>query len=115
MKPKAMASRIWTGCIALLLLIGSGCRSREVASGLTEQDAQEIVVVLKQNGIDAAAVRGSGGERDAPVTWTVNTRGNSQEMVLAWRILQENGLPRQKVKGLEEVFSSTGMIPTDGE
>lgn len=110
-----MTSRFWAGAIALLLFLGVGCRNREVASGLTEQDAQEIVVVLKQNGIDAAAVRSSGGDRDAAATWTVNSHGNSQETVLAWRILQENGLPRQKVKGLEEVFSSSGMIPTASE
>jgi type III secretion protein J len=115
MNSKTMATRVWMGAIALVLLLGSGCRSRELASGLNEQDAQEIVVVLKQNGIDAAAVRTAGSDRDAPATWTVNSRGSSQEMVLAWRILQENGLPRQKVKGLEEVFSSTGMIPTAGE
>jgi type III secretion protein J len=110
-----MSNRVWVPAIATLLLISAGCRNRDVASGLNEQDAQEIVVVLKQNGIDAAASKNSGGDRDAPATWTVATRGNSQEMVLAWRILQENGLPRQKVKGLEEVFSTTGMIPTASE
>jgi len=110
-----MANRVWAGGIALLMLIAGGCANRELASGLNEQDAQEIVVVLKQNGIDAVAARETGGDRDAAATWTVNSRGNSQEKVLAWRILQENGLPRQKVKGLEEVFSSGGMIPTANE
>ena len=109
-----MTRRLWTAVITLVLLTVSGCRNREVTSGLTEQDAQEICV-LEQNGIDAAAVRTAGNDRDAPVTWTVNSRGSSQETVLAWRILQENGLPRQKVKGLEEVFSTTGMIPTASE
>jgi type III secretion protein J len=109
-----MPSRKWLGLIALAL-VASGCRSREVASGLSEQDAQEIVVVLKENGIEAVAVRSAGGDRDAPATWTVNARGPSGDNVSAWRILQENGLPRQKVKGLEEVFSSTGMIPTASE
>jgi type III secretion protein J len=86
-----------------------------VASGLGEQDAQEIVVVLKENGLDAGAVRTAGGDRNTAPGWTVKVRGGSQNTVLAWRILQESGLPRQKVKGLEEVFSSTGMIPTASE
>ena len=93
----------------------TGCMSREVASGLSEQDAQEIVVVLKESGLDAAAVRSAGGDRNAAPSWTVNVRGGSRNTVLAWRLLQENGLPRQKVKGLEEVFASTGMIPTASE
>src|SRR5690349_5942345 len=99
-------SRKWLGLAMALLL--TGCGNRDIASGLTEQDAQEMVVVLKESGIDAAAVRNAGGDRNAPPTWTVSVRGGSQNTVLAWRVLQENGLPRQKVKGFEEVFSSTG-------
>ena len=100
--------------LALVLAL-SGCARREVASGLGEQDAQEIVVVLKENGLDAAIVRSDGADRNAAPSWTVTVRGGAQNTVLAWRVLHENGLPRQKVKGLEEVFSSTGMIPTASE
>ena len=100
--------------LALVLAL-SGCARREVASGLGEQDAQEIVVVLKENGLDAAIVRSDGADRNAAPSWTVTVRGGAQNTVLAWRALHENGLPRQKVKGLEEVFSSTGMIPTASE
>ena len=57
----------------------------------------------------------TGSDRNAAPTWTVHLRGGSQNSVMAWRILQDNGLPRQKVKGLEEVFSTTGMIPTASE
>jgi type III secretion protein J len=109
-----MASRKWLSLLGLALVL-VGCANREVATGLGEQDAQEIVVVLKENGLDAAAVRSAGADRNAAPSWTVNIRGGSQNVVLAWRILQANGLPRQKVKGLEEVFSSTGMIPTASE
>lgn len=92
-----------------------GCASREIASGLDEQDAQEITVVLKESGLDAQAVRNAGQDRNASPTWAVKVKGDGQNAVLAWRILQENGLPRQKVKGLDEVFSTTGMIPTASE
>jgi type III secretion protein J len=109
-----MRSRKWFGLLALALL-STGCANREVASGLSEQEAQEIVVVLKENGLDAGANRDTSGEREGPPTWKVSSRGGSQNTVLAWRILQENGLPRQKVKGLEEVFATTGMIPTASE
>jgi type III secretion protein J len=102
------------GLLALALVL-PGCMSHEVASGLGEQDAQEIVVVLKENGLDAGAVRSAATDRDAGPSWTVSVRGGAQNTVLAWRVLEESGLPRQKVKGLEEVFSSTGMIPTASE
>jgi type III secretion protein J len=109
-----MASRKYVGLFGLALVM-TGCLSRQVVSGLSEQDAQEIVVVLKESGIDADAARSAGGDRNAPPSFAVSVRGGSRNTVLAWRILQENGLPRQKVKGLEEVFSSTGMIPTASE
>ncbi len=92
-----------------------GCASREIASGLDEQDAEEITVVLKENGLDAQAIRTDGQDRNAAPTWSVKLKGGSENAVLAWRVLQENGLPRQKVKGLSEVFSTTGMIPTASE
>src|SRR5215467_11964388 len=109
-----MASRKWLSLLALALVL-AGCANHEVGSGLGEQDAQEIVVVLKENGLDAAAVRSPSADRNAPPSWTVNVKGGSQNLVTAWRVLEANGLPRQKVKGLEEVFSTTGMIPTASE
>jgi type III secretion protein J len=91
------------------------CASKEIASGLSEQEAQEMIAVLREGGLDASSVRTEGADRNAPPAWALKVRGGAQNAVLAWRILQENGLPRQKVKGLEEVFSTTGMIPTASE
>src|SRR5215467_15893354 len=105
---------------ATLLLIACllplcGCLSRDLQSGLSEQEAQEIVVVLKQNGLEAFPVREAGSDRDAAPLWTVRVKGGSRNLVAAWQVMQDNGLPRQKVKGLEEVFSNKGMIPTASE
>src|SRR5215467_1675514 len=105
------------GHLALIacLLPLCGCLSRDLQSGLSEQDAQEIVVVLKQNGLEGFPVREAGGDRDAAPAWTVMVKGGGRNLLAAWQVMQENGLPRQKVKGLEEVFSSKGMIPTASE
>ena len=92
----------------------SGCVSHELQSDLSEQDAQEIVVLLKDNGIDAFAAR-SAGEKKGEEKWTVSIRGGDQNLARSWRVLQENGLPRQKDKGLEDVFANPGMIPTATE
>jgi len=105
---------------ATLLLIACllplcACLSRDLQSGLSEQEAQEIVVVLKQNGLEAYPVREAGSDRDAAPAWTVRVKGGGRNLVAAWQVLQDNGLPRQKVKGLEEVFANKGMIPTASE
>lgn len=114
-------SRLAEAAHALLMLALSlplcGCLSSELQTGLTEPEAQEIVVMLKQNGIEAYPVRAAAGAADhnAAPAWTVRVKGGDRNLMVAWQVLQENGLPRQRVKGLEEVFSSTGMIPTAGE
>jgi type III secretion protein J len=100
--------------IAIALSLCS-CATKDLASGLSEQEAHDMIAVLQESGVDAVPVRTEGVDRNAVPTWTVKVKGGGQKSVLAWRILQENGLPRQKVKGLEEVFSTTGMIPTASE
>jgi type III secretion protein J len=97
---------------ASVLLIG--CLTHDLQSGLTEQDAQEIVVLLNENSIDASATKVA-AEKKGEEKWTVAVRGGDQNLARAWRVLQDNGLPRQKDKGLEDVFSNSGMIPTATE
>jgi type III secretion protein J len=92
----------------------SACVTHELQSELSEQDAQEIVVLLNENGIDASAVKAA-TEKKGEEKWAVVIRGGDQNLARAWRVLQENGLPRQKDKGLEDVFANSGMIPTATE
>jgi type III secretion protein J len=105
-------SKLFVVAAALVLL--NACVTHELQTGLTERDAQEIVVLLNENGIDASATK-TAGEKKGEDKWTVAIRGGDQHLAAAWRVLQENGLPRQKDKGLEDVFASSGMIPTAGE
>jgi type III secretion protein J len=86
----------------------------ELQTGLTEQNAQEIVVLLNENGIDASAAK-EVSEKKGEEKWSVLIRGGDQNLAQAWRVLQENGLPREKDKSLEDVFSNSGMIPTATE
>jgi type III secretion protein J len=99
--------------VILLAVLLTGCLKQELQSGLNEQEAQEIIVLLKQHGLDADHQLVAKGKEQA--TWTVAVRGGNQNLVAAWRVLQENGLPRQRVKGLDEVFGTPGLIPTAGE
>jgi type III secretion protein J len=115
-EPRIQKRLLPSALVTLLLLLPlCGCLSRDLQSGLSEQEAQEIVVTLKQSGIEAYLAKELGGDRDAGPLWTVRVKGGSRNVLVAWQILQDNGLPRQKVKGLDDVFSSKGMIPTANE
>ena len=98
-----------TACLLLL----AGC-ARQLQSGLTEDDAQQIVVLLRQNGIHASTGLDPTSKKDA-ATWVVNIQGQNETVVRAWKLMHENGLPHKKEKGLEDVFANAGMIPTASE
>jgi type III secretion protein J len=103
----------------LLVILGltlflSACVTHSLQTGLSEQDAQEVVVLLNEKGIEAFATKGV-SEKKGEEKWDVMIRGGDQNLARAWRVLEENGLPRQKDKGLEEVFANSGMIPTATE
>lgn len=101
--------------LSLSFLLGSvlflaGC-SKQLNSGLSEYDAQQIVVLLRENDINASLQLDPTAKKDA-ATWIVSVRGRDDTLIRAWKLLEENGLPRQKVKGLDSVFQDAGMIPT---
>lgn len=97
-----------------LTLLLSACVTHSLQTGLSEQDAQEVVVLLNENGIESFATKGV-SEKKGEEKWDVMIRGGDQNLARAWRVLEENGLPRQKDKGLDDVFSNSGMIPTATE
>jgi len=109
----------WPYLSKLLVVLGltvflSGCVTHSLRTGLSEQDAQEIVVLLNENRIEAFANKAP-GEKKGEENWSVGIRGGDQNLARAWRVLEDNGPPRQKDKGLEDVFASSGMIPTATE
>lgn len=94
-------------CGALFI---TGC-SKQLDSGLSEDDAQKIVVLLRENNINASLELDPTAKKDA-ATWIVSVRGRDDTLIRAWKLLEENGLPREKIKGLDSVFEDAGMIPT---
>lgn len=101
--------------LSLSLMLGivlsvAGC-SKQLDSGLSEDDAQKIVVLLRENSINASLELDPAAKKDA-ATWIVSVRGRDDTLIRAWKLLEENGLPRAKIKGLDSVFQDAGMIPT---
>jgi type III secretion protein J len=91
-------------------LFVAGC-SKQLDSGLSEDDAQKIVVLLRENDINASLQLDPTAKKEA-ATWIVSVRGRDDTLIRAWKLLEENGLPREKIKGLDSVFQDAGMIPT---
>lgn len=86
-----------------------GCRM-ELQHGLTEDQANEVLVVLQQNDIPGAAKIREEGEKPM---WTVAVP--KQDAVRAWRIMKSQDLPRAAEKGLAETFGTGSLIPTATE
>lgn len=81
--------------------------SQVINQGLSEEQANEILVVLERNGIQASKAQQEGGE-----TVAFNISVPKRDAARAMQILRENDLPQQQAKGFNEVFAKTSLIPT---
>ena len=91
--------------MVLSLCVMVSC-SQELHHGLTEEQANEMVVTLANNGINATKIPVEG--EVLSFTLSVPKRDSSR----AWEILQANNLPKPPKKGFGEVFAKTSLIPT---
>lgn len=107
------AVRALTAAALLTSLVGVvGCDSAiGVVHKMTELEANEILVVLEQQGISGTKVM----EEGRIITWAVTVAGSSSKDAL--RVLVNNRLPKPRSSGLAEVYppGSGGMIPTRSE
>ena len=81
--------------------------SQAINHGLSEDQANEIQVVLERNGIQASKAAEEGGET---VAYSISVP--KRDAARAMQILRENDLPQQQAKGFNEVFAKTSLIPT---
>jgi len=93
---------------ALSALVLAGCQS-EIQHGLTESEANDIVVLLERNHITAHKDKEEGGRE---VTWKIAVP--KAHMANAMFLLKESELPRPKNPGLE-IFNRGSLIPTATE
>ena len=108
---RALALCILAFCAVFACACGGG---KTVASDLTERDAIEIVDLLWEKKINAEkreeAIEGGGKQWRVVVheSWL-----NSGELVLAYRVLQENGLPHPRDIGLEGADKGNGIVQSE--
>ncbi|MDY7225538.1 type III secretion protein [Hyalangium rubrum] len=92
----------------LALVLVTGC-SIDLQHGLTEQDANEIYVLLSKNGINATKVKEGEGQ-DMKFNIVVPKADAAQ----AAELLRSNSLPRPMEKGFNH-FAKGSMVPTAAE
>lgn len=110
-----------TGFIFLLsvfLLALSSCdSSKVVVHGVEEKEANEILVFLASKNISADKVlpesSGGGGPGDKTVLYDIAVSEN--EWINAMAILNREGLPRKKGTNLLQLFSKSGLVPSEQE
>lgn len=95
----------WLAILFAIFLL-SGC-STELVTGIDENEANRLLVVLSENNIRAKKIL---LETDQGPSWNVNVK--RKEFLRALQILKENNLPGEKVKGVLEIFGKKDFLPT---
>lgn len=97
---------LFAACFALVLF---GC-TMPLQHGLTEEQANEVILLFSKENITASKMKHAEGRE---VTWTIEI--NKADAPKAIELLRKHNIPPRKEKGLADVYSQTGMIPTSTE
>lgn len=100
--------RAWL--LPLVLLLCVACSKTELYHNLTEDEVNEILVILHENGISASKKK---EVVQNEVTWTVVLE--SKDLPKARAILVERNLPRRRQPGIEDIYKDKGLIATADE
>ena len=104
--PKAKARRVRLACAALLALLLAACDT-SVRDQLKESQADDIVALLDQQGIQATKKKNADG------TWAVKLVDGREADVA--RILHQYGVPKEKHEGVVDLFPGESLFPTELE
>ncbi len=96
--------------IAMIAYLLAGCGGFELYQNLSEEDANEMLVLLSENGIKAKKKK---EVRQNEVFYTIEV--SEREMARARSLLLQHNLPRRKELGLTGVYKEKGLIPTPDE
>lgn len=104
-------------CIALL----TSCASNQsIVNNVDEGEANEILVFLAANGIEAEKMKASGTAVGAAAAgggpsgkWNIYVP--EKDATKAMALLNKNGLPRKKGTNLLELFAKQGLMSSDKE
>ncbi len=95
--------------LILIFIFVMGCRT-EILHCISEEQANDIISVLQENGVVAEKKADNKGEKS-----NFNILIDESDYARAWKVLKENGLPREKVKGLSDIYQKQGIISSSTE
>ncbi len=105
---RSLCSKKYRACVLIATLSASillsACQ-KELYRNLSEQDANQMMMVLLQAGIDAEKSTPDSGK-----TWVLVADKN--QIAAAMEILRANGLPQEKFSDLGEIFKKEGLVST---
>ena len=102
------AVRVGAVCAALALcMVLAGCE-KELYGNLSEQDANEMVVALLEQGVEASKATSDNGK-----TWALDVE--QSQLVRAMEVLRARGLPHSKYDDLGKLFKKDGLVSTPTE
>ena len=92
---------LMSSLMTFTLFLG-GCKT-ELYSGLAESDANNMLAIMLDSGIDAEKV-----SNKKEGTYTLNI--DDAKIPTAVRLLKEHGFPREKITTMDEMFQKDGLI-----
>jgi type III secretion protein J len=87
---------------SLMCLSLTGCSNQEIYSKLTEQQANEMVALLRGSGLSAEKSAQEGGQ------FSINTAAS--DFSQAVQILKTNGYPKEAHESMGQVFKKEGFV-----
>jgi type III secretion protein J len=105
-----MPSTLTRWLVPLCALVALGGCALELQHNLSEQDANEILVLLQENGIDTSKIKEEGGNEP-----TFLVRVPKADYRQAAKLISQYSLPHPKPPGLDIFIKNKGMIPTQTE
>lgn len=110
-----LASMQFFFCSLLLFFLAACTGQSPIINNVDERDANEIVVLLSSKGIpaqkEAASSGNAGGGGSTQVLWNIVV--SPDQAVDAMSILNRYGLPRKQGQNLLDLFSDSGLVPTE--
>ncbi|MEX0961434.1 MAG: EscJ/YscJ/HrcJ family type III secretion inner membrane ring protein [Simkaniaceae bacterium] len=112
-----MFKKLSISCFFLLFLFLTSCgNDANVVSGVTEREANIIVVFLESKGIPATKIRAASEVMAGQQTQTMYDIHVPQEsLVESMALLNQAGLPRQMGTDLLQLFAKAGLMSSDKE